>query len=313
MTPGSKHLTFGGSAQGTPAVIARARAVSALIGGIVLVIGIAVLIGWVLEIGWLRSLRPEWEEMKANTAIAFIFAGLSLVALRFIEELRWAKAAAIFAALVPLSVGALTLAEYLFQIDLGIDQLVLAETPGPHTHAPGRMAPIAAFDFMLGGAALLALTQRGRALDVAAQCLACVIVVLGYTAILGYLFSASALYQTGPFVSMALHTAVGQVLLAFGLMAATPEAGFTKALLSRGACCGGSCLSPLSGSRRSPGYGFKRSGAAFSTAKSPWRYSLRSPSRRCWRWPFSPPRSFRNAVSNKRSATLSMRRRTPWS
>ncbi len=60
-------------------IAARFRAVSNGLGFIVMGISVLVLIGWALDIASLKSILPVWAAMKANTALAFILAGMSLV------------------------------------------------------------------------------------------------------------------------------------------------------------------------------------------------------------------------------------------
>ncbi|MCC6657861.1 MAG: PAS domain S-box protein [Rhodocyclaceae bacterium] len=52
--------------------------------------------------------------------------------------------------------------------------------------------------------------------------------------LLGYLFGAETLYRVGPFVSMAVHTALLFVLLAAGALCLRPEAGFMRELAAPG-------------------------------------------------------------------------------
>lgn len=220
-----------GESSFAPGPDTRVRDASALIGALLIGLGIAVLVGWAFDIGWLKSLRPAWEAMKANTATAFLFSGISLLAFRFAGESPHARWAAILAAIVTLSIGSLSLAEYVFRVDFGIDQLLVHDRPGPLP--PGRMAPITAFDFMLAGGALLALHSDRPLQRIAVQAFACIVLAFAYAALLGYAVSVSALYQAGAFVAMAAHTAAGQLLLAIGLLSASPDTGIARAFMAR--------------------------------------------------------------------------------
>ena len=45
-------------------------------------IGLLVLIGWMFDLDLIKSLRPEFVSMKANSALAFLGSGVSLWLLR---------------------------------------------------------------------------------------------------------------------------------------------------------------------------------------------------------------------------------------
>jgi len=51
-----------------------------LVGGLSLFVGGLVLVGWAFDITLLTSILPIWVAMKANTALAFILAGVTLLA-----------------------------------------------------------------------------------------------------------------------------------------------------------------------------------------------------------------------------------------
>jgi hypothetical protein len=100
-----------------------------------------VILGWLFNIPALKSILPIWVTMKANTAIGFILSGC---ALRQLDKptRRSARYAQILAAIV-LGIGLLTLIQYGFGINLGIDQLLFKESAtAVATSAPGRMAAI---------------------------------------------------------------------------------------------------------------------------------------------------------------------------
>ena len=104
--------------------------------------------------------------MKANSAFCFILTGLALwllcPGLATGLKLRVAQACALTIAFV----GLLTLGEYLFGRDLGIDHLLFREHGAePGSSTPGRMASATAFSFVLLSMALVFLdvkTGRGR-------------------------------------------------------------------------------------------------------------------------------------------------------
>lgn len=87
-----------------------------------------------------------------------------------------------------LFIGALTLAEYIFGIEPGIDQLLMEHYITVKTSHPGRMAPNTAMCFSLTGAALLVLgsTANIRKLPGIAGMLGTLILGLGMIVLTGY-------------------------------------------------------------------------------------------------------------------------------
>ena len=110
------------------------------------------IVGWFLDIAFLKSLLPGLATMKVNTGCGFLAAGLALWLLHRSQpgsrSFRLARALSLFVAVL----GGLTLAEDIFTLELGIDQLVLADTAAAVSSGnPGRMAPATAFNFLFIG------------------------------------------------------------------------------------------------------------------------------------------------------------------
>lgn len=185
-------------------------------------LGVIVLFGWVLDIDTLKSVLPGLATMKANTALCFIFAGASLFSACQLKELPQWRAVQFVAASIVMLLGVLTLAEYFFAVDFGIDQILLLAPSVPFsTEAPGRMAMATAAGFVFTGLALLLLdSNRGRVIS---QIAALAGSLIGILAILGYLYSITALYGTSAYSSVALHTAIGLVIINISVIVARPR------------------------------------------------------------------------------------------
>ncbi len=201
-----------------PGVARVCAAVAALLGGLVLV-------GWALGIEVLRSPLPGEVSMKPNTALSFLLLGPALLLLLVGRAERRLRAAGRLLALAPVIVSLLTLAEYAFDRDLGIDELLFRDTTAAvATVVPGRPAPLTAVCFLLLGSALLVLDRRrGAGL---AQVLGSVAGFVGLLGLLPYLYglrSSSGLIARE--TQMAMHTAVAMVLLGVGVVLARPDRG----------------------------------------------------------------------------------------
>ena len=190
---------------------------------IVIIVGCLVLVGWVFDIAVLKSVLPGLATMKANTALAFALAGVSLRLLAMERPGRRTRRIADICAAATALIGLLTLTEYLFPWDLKIDQLFFSDRgPSP----PGRMAPATASNFFLIGTALLLLDARNRAGIF--QLPASVAGLVAFLALLGYLYDLKALYAIAPYTGMALHTAALFFVLSLGLLFARPDLGLMR-------------------------------------------------------------------------------------
>src|SRR5688572_23891946 len=139
------------------------RSVPSKAGLFTIAVGALVLLGWILDITFLKSVVPGLVPMTPNTAFCFVFAGGALYVLsqfRIDPAIRTKLASGL--ALVPLTLGFITLLEHFFGRNLWIDNWLGWLIPTPFD---GRMAALAGLNFvLLGGALTLAdwVTPRGR-------------------------------------------------------------------------------------------------------------------------------------------------------
>lgn len=185
----------------------------AVIGGIAGVLGLAVLIGWQTHSVALIQLSPALAPMQFNTALCFVFAGMALGCWG-----RAPRAAPILGGLVA-AVGSVTLGEYLFHTNLGIDQLLFRSYLTTETANVGRMSPVSSFCFALAGLALILLglsaAPRWRLLAVGA--LSSIVISITLVALLGYAFRLPGTYGWGQLTRIAVHTATGLCFVGAGL------------------------------------------------------------------------------------------------
>lgn len=214
--------------------IALLKSFSRAASATVIVVGCLALVGWALNITVLKSVLPGLVTMKANTALAFVLAGVSLWILcaeqTGLRMRRIARACAVIVALI----GFFTLGEYLFGWDLGIDQLLFREALGAvGTFAPGRMAPTTALGFLVTGLVLVALDlPRGFW---AVQVFTLAAGVIGLLNFIGYAYGVKTLYGLASYTQMAVHTAAVFIIFSVGLLFARPERGLMAMVSSDGA------------------------------------------------------------------------------
>lgn len=169
---------------------------------------------------------PGLVAMKPNTAVCLCLGGLSLLLLAQPRpDPRKRRASALLAGAMAL-VGALTLVEYLTEWRFGIDELLFQDRYV--SRAPGRMAPITAFNFVCLGTALWLLRFPHR--TVIAHTLAIGTACTSILAMVGYLYGVPSLYESGRFSAIALHTSVAFLLLSVGVWCAGSRVGFMRVL-----------------------------------------------------------------------------------
>ncbi len=199
-------------------------------GAIALTIGIVVILGWVANIPILTSLNYAWVSMKVNTAVGFILAGAGILFLLRCEKsaeqctlYSWLARACAIALLL---LGGSTAMEYIFGIDLYIDQLFFKQKQSAlDLSAPGRMSPFTAVMQINYAVALLLLNSKrkdGSAITFAQGC-AFVGGIVGILAFIGYLLNAKELYAVGQSTAIAAHTALGFIVIAIGILFLEPQ------------------------------------------------------------------------------------------
>jgi PAS domain S-box-containing protein len=182
-------------------------------------IGGLVLLGWIFDVPRLRSMVAGAVEMKANTAIALTLAGSALLLLsaRNRDGQALMRSAQALGAAVA-AIGGATGAEYLFGWDAGIDEALFLDLAGAYNKAKGRMSPYSALGFAIVGIGLAGLpVPRLRWLT---QACAVAAALLGVVSLMGYVWGARELLTDEWAPPVAVHTAVGFILLGVGTLVA---------------------------------------------------------------------------------------------
>ncbi|MBD2741393.1 PAS domain-containing protein [Coleofasciculus sp. FACHB-1120] len=208
-------------------------------GIIVTVIGCVVFLGWILDITALKSILPGLVSMKANTSIAFILGGLSLCLWHDAEHKRQnakdKRRKSSFdlsqvLAIIVILISLLTLIEYGFGWNVGIDELLFKDPAGAvGTSAPGRMSPNSALSFLMLGSALWLLSKKVYRL---AHCISLGGFLIGFLGLLGYIYGITSLYGKSYNTGVALHTAIAFILLSTGVLFACPDRGLMTVVTS---------------------------------------------------------------------------------
>ncbi len=181
-----------------------------------LAMGGLAIIGWYTRSPCLVQLHPRFVPMQFNTALSFLICGISLLLLSVSETQGVTMASSIV-----LIVGALTLFQYLTQIDCRIDQLFLKHYITVGTSHPGRMAPNTALCFILTALAFLisASPQHSIYQVLTSGILGASIFAFGAIALMGYVLQVQPAYGWGYLTKMAIPTALGFGCIGVGLLA----------------------------------------------------------------------------------------------
>ena len=181
-------------------------------------LGLVVLVGWCTHHPRLFQLLPNLLPMQFNTAILFVCCGLGLLSIPF--KKLWVSKIAGF---VIAGTGLLTLTEYIFGINIGIDQFLITDylsgTVGyPH---PGRIAVTSAICAVISGIALflMGLSASFKYRSFFLGILGALVLSIGESSFIGYIFGLSMTLGWGGLTRMAIHTAIGFVLVGAAIVA----------------------------------------------------------------------------------------------
>ena len=200
---------------------------SRLSAGVVVTSGVLVMCGWAFDIALLRTFFPGLPPIPVNAALAFILTGAALWLLTT-RQMVLATLGQVGAGLAAL-IGLLSLSQYVFGIDLGIDQALLADRTGSSPN-PGRIPLPGAINFLLLGSALLVLDVRVSRDRWPAQWLSLAAAATALVIILGYAYDVTSLYRPALTPPVPLHGMILFEILVIGTFYARPQRGLSALL-----------------------------------------------------------------------------------
>lgn len=180
----------------------------------IIVIALVALAGWYTNNTVLFQVKTHYSPMQYNTAISFIFLGLSLLMIYRFPYI------AFFLVSLVLILSALTLCEYLFHISLGIDQLFMKSYVTVYTPYAGRMAPNTSLCFVLSSIAILCITKviQFRYQIIFEMLLTSVVLVIALIAFIGYAANFPIEYGWGKLTGMGLLTVINFIITSICLL-----------------------------------------------------------------------------------------------
>ncbi|MDN4503459.1 ATP-binding protein [Alteromonadaceae bacterium BrNp21-10] len=180
----------------------------------ILVLGCVVMLGWFLRITALIQILPSLVPMQFNTALCFALLGAAAL---FNKRRNLSTTLTVSCLLI----ATITLLQYIFELNTGLDHLFIEPHVSTKTHHIGRMAPNTALCFTILSIALY--ISNKSLVDYEAKAndsltLSLFVFILSIVSLVGYLFSIESAYGWGHFTHMAVHTAIGFFIFSTGLI-----------------------------------------------------------------------------------------------
>ncbi len=191
------------------------------------IFGLLGLAGWVFDFAILKSGWPELVQIKANTAICLILLGVSLwLQRKATEQTRARNLAGQLLAGLAAAVGLVSYGEYLFGWDLGIDQLLFADSQqeAVRSVALGLMAPVNALSFYFLGLALIVLSWAPRREVWPSQILSFAAGLISLFNLMDFIVAPGSLHTY-----TSLPAAIALTVLSPAVMSARPQWGYGAA------------------------------------------------------------------------------------
>jgi PAS domain S-box-containing protein len=188
-----------------------------LAGTFLALAGLAVMSGWLTPHQRLHQLLADYLPVALSAVLCFFAAGVALLLPQ--SRPRIWNAGQLAAALLLVVLGGLSMFQNFTHADLGIDQLFAPSLVNDGYRPPARMSPLASLGFVLAAGCFSMLRRLGtaRAVQVAVQVLAHVLLALGIFGLVGHSLKLEVLYGWYRFARMAPYSAFCFIVLGAGL------------------------------------------------------------------------------------------------
>lgn len=194
-------------------------------------LGLVVCLGWFFDIPIFKSVIPEYDSMKFNTAIGFVLSGIIFFLLITKRDgnvyILLTKTLFLF--------GTLLSFQSFFNYNLGIDQIIIKDNAAislGHPY-PGRPSPTASFCFFLLGIVFLGFKSVNENVRRATNYIINFISLIAFIALIGYFFDVPSFYKLSFITSMALHTAIAFFIISVSLSFMQTEFGIGKLFIGQ--------------------------------------------------------------------------------
>ena len=191
------------------------RVTGTVCGALAILLGSVVLVGWAVHSTFLIQVAPNLAPMQRNTAVSLALSGLTLIGI----VMSWRRLIFI-GSTITATLAAVSLLEYLFHANFGIDELLGVAYITTQASDQGRMSPttalcfvVLATGFALAQTRLLTNTSQGLGIT------GLLVAAVGTTCGISVLSGTSDAFAWGNLNRVAVHTAGGFLLLGIGAAA----------------------------------------------------------------------------------------------
>jgi PAS domain S-box-containing protein len=191
------------------------------------------LMGWFFGAAVLTNVLGDRPPMMPNTGLGLMLAGLG-AALRYGERPgRLRKAVSVGSGVLVLALGAATLAEYILDRSLGIDEILYRT--GLELY-PGRPSPPTAAAFVFLAGALVTFDAAPSRRIRPSECLAIVASFIALATLMGHIYCGEMLYRLprAKAIGVAIPTGVALLLIGTGSLLERPSAGLMRIATAKG-------------------------------------------------------------------------------
>ncbi len=191
------------------------RRISILAGDILIAAGLTISIGWQLHIAAMESLLPSFGTMNPMTAAGFVSFGLALVLPGDTGAMMILKRVCIL--IIPV-MSLCRLSDTFLHTNMHVDGMVFGQLMVQALqHKAPSMAVFTTSSLAAIGFALLLDSIPNRTSRFAGQAITAVVMLLSFTACVGFAYGASGLYVIGQ-LPFSMNTALCFLILSFGIL-----------------------------------------------------------------------------------------------
>ena len=177
---------------------------------------------WIFDNQVMFTTNAYEATTKFNTAFLFFIAAICLL----ISNKKKYKIFLIILITTLFAISGLTLAEYIFSVDLFVDNFLIEDTIS--TLYPGRMSVATSACFIFLSIGLISLYLKNKTLRKVAQSATLLVSMISFMNIITLLLKIPTSDRTIFFATMSLQTAISFAFLSFALAFKFPGIGFTK-------------------------------------------------------------------------------------